>query len=171
MVELHCQILAPHLLMEQLIIAIGIMLSVLIVNGMAEFPDQTMRKKMWFVCGSKQTQLFPILRQLKYSIIVMQLVQITHIISKTRKSLSKLFGQQTHIQSHSIQMVAQFLQRQKLSHMTQPMGRCQHQQGQDTLLPDGGQQRVVELKSRLPQKSQLHQIILFMLNGHQSHTQ
>ena len=80
-----------------------------------------------------------------------------------------LAGQRTHIQSHSIQMVEQFLQRQKLSHMTQPMGRCQHQQERDTLLPVGGQQRVVELKSRLPQKSQLHQIILFMLIGAQTH--
>ena len=67
-------------------------------------------------------------------------------------------------------MVAQFLQRQKLSHMTQPMGRCQHQQELDILLPVGGQQQAMGHKSHLQQRLQSQQHKHSMLIGQQTPT-
>ena len=82
-----------------------------------------------------------------------------------------LIGHQINTQSHSIQMVEQFLQRQKLSHMTQPMGRCQHQQELDILLPVGGQQQAMGHKSPLQQKLQSQQHKHSMLIGLQTKLQ
>ena len=82
-----------------------------------------------------------------------------------------LIGHQINTQSHSIQMVEQFLQRQKLSHMTQRMAHCQRQQEQVIHLLDGGQQQAMGHKSHLPQRLQSQQHKHSMLIGLQSHTQ
>lgn len=67
-------------------------------------------------------------------------------------------------------MAEQFLQQLQQSHMTQPMGRCQHQQERDTLLLGGGQQQAMGHKSHLQQRLQSQQHKHSMLIGQQTPT-